>query len=84
MILMCDLTYSDRRIFASMTSLIRAMTQHCWLYHLQDRAMVPSGEWRSQIQQVDAGVLHHLRAEVTGGFDEERFGARVGFGNLKQ
>ncbi|KAK9832230.1 hypothetical protein WJX74_003725 [Apatococcus lobatus] len=49
----------------------------------KDRAMVPSGEWRSQIQQVDAGILHHLRTEVAGGFDEERFGARVGFGNLK-
>ncbi len=51
---------------------------------VQDRAMVPSEEWRRQIQQVDAGVLHHLRTEVAGGFDEERFGARIGFGNLKQ
>ena len=46
--------------------------------------MVASGEWRGQIQQVDAGVLHHLRTEVVGGFDEERFGTRIGFGNLKQ
>jgi hypothetical protein len=33
---------------------------------------------------VDASVFHHLRDTVKGGFDEERFGSRIGFANLKR
>ncbi len=50
---------------------------------LQDRNLTSSKEWRSHIQQVDAAVLTHLRTEIQGGFDEEQFGSRIGFGNLK-
>ena len=53
------------------------------LLDLQDRNLTSSREWRSHIQQVDAAVLSHLRTEVQGGFDEEQFGSRIGFGNLK-
>ena len=43
-----------------------------------------SAEWRRAIQEVDAAVKSHLREKVTGGFDEERFGPRIGFGNLRR
>jgi len=50
---------------------------------LQDRSLTASSEWRQAIQQVDSAVLSHLRSEVAGGFDEEQFGNRIGFANLK-
>ena len=53
---------------------------HCLL---QDRSLTASSEWRQAIQQVDSAVLNHLRTEVAGGFDEEQFGNRIGFANLK-
>jgi hypothetical protein len=43
-----------------------------------------SADWRRAIQEVDSGVKQHLREGVAGGFDEERFGTRVGFGNLRR
>ena len=49
----------------------------------QDRSLTASSEWRHAIQQVDSAVLGHLRNEVAGGFDEEQFGNRIGFSNLK-
>jgi hypothetical protein len=51
---------------------------------MQDRAVARSSEWRAQIQAVDAATLAHLRQQVAGGFDEERFGACIGFSNLKR
>uniref|UniRef100_A0A061RLP0 Dynamin-related gtpase n=1 Tax=Tetraselmis sp. GSL018 TaxID=582737 RepID=A0A061RLP0_9CHLO len=42
-----------------------------------------SAEFRQQIQEVDAKVLKHLRESITGGFDEDKFGHRIGFGNLR-
>ena len=52
--------------------------------HAQDRAVAKSSEWRTEIQAVDRETLQHLRQNIVGGFDEERFGACVGFGNLKR
>lgn len=49
----------------------------------KDRSLTASSEWRHAIQQVDSAVLGHLRNEVAGGFDEEQFGNRIGFSNLK-
>ena len=46
--------------------------------------MAKSSEWRTEIQAVDRETLQHLRQNIVGGFDEERFGACVGFGNLKR
>ena len=43
-----------------------------------------SADWRRAIQEVEAGVKQHLRDGVAGGFDEERFATRVGFGNLRR
>ena len=43
-----------------------------------------TAEFRRQLGEVDAGVLAALREGVKGGFDEARFGARVGFANLKR
>jgi hypothetical protein len=43
-----------------------------------------SADWRRAIQEVDAGVKRHLRESIAGGFDEERFGTRIGFGNLRR
>ena len=51
---------------------------------MQERALCSSSDWRSQIQAVDADVLTHLQHNVAGGFDQERFGASIGFGNLKR
>ena len=55
-------------------------TRHTLL--IQDRAVSRSSEWREQIQVVDRATLQHLREHIAGGFDEERFGACIGFGNL--
>lgn len=33
---------------------------------------------------VDVGVLEHMRTNIKGGFDEEKHGSRIGFGNLKR
>lgn len=54
-----------------------------WVHLSQDRSLTASSEWRHAIQQVDSAVLGHLRNEVAGGFDEEQFGTRIGFSNLK-
>lgn len=35
-------------------------------------------------QEVDSSVKKHLRESIAGGFDEERFGTRIGFGNLRR
>lgn len=51
---------------------------------VQERSVVSSAEWRSQMGAVDASVLGHLRSNIRGGFDEERHGPRVGFGNLNR
>ena len=34
--------------------------------------------------QVDNKVLNYLRKDISGGFDEEQYGERVGFGNLRK
>ena len=54
------------------------------LCSLQERALSSSSEWRSQIQSVDREVLSHLQHNIAGGFDQERFGPSIGFGNLKR
>ena len=43
-----------------------------------------SREWRRLIQEVDAQVYKTLQQGIKGGFDEGKFGNRVGFGNLKR
>ena len=43
-----------------------------------------SAEWRRSLSEVDASVFKHLREQIKGGFDEERFSSRVGFLNLKR
>ena len=50
----------------------------------QERAISSSAAWRASIADVDGAMLRCLREQVAGGFDEERFGARIGFGNLKR
>lgn len=50
---------------------------------MQDRSQSSSAEWRQAIQAVDSGIKTHLRTSIQGGYDEERFGDRIGFGNLK-
>lgn len=36
------------------------------------------------LQEVDGSIKSHLREGISGGFDEERFGQRIGFGNLRR
>ncbi len=55
-----------------------------WGACVQERTIIKSSEWREQIQAVDRDCLQHLRKEIAGGFDEERFGSCIGFGNLKR
>eukprot|EP00884_Botryococcus_braunii_P011386 jgi/Botrbrau1/20248/Bobra.31_1s0037.1 len=50
----------------------------------KERTLTSSNEWRRLIQEIDVSVLSHLRNSITGGFDEERFGSRIGFGSLKR
>lgn len=54
------------------------------LVTLQERNIQTSAEWRQQMSQVDVSILQHMRDNIKGGFDEERHGPRVGFGNLKR
>mmetsp|Transcript_4509 Transcript_4509/g.12314 ORF Transcript_4509/g.12314 Transcript_4509/m.12314 type:complete len:775 (-) Transcript_4509:922-3246(-) len=50
----------------------------------KDRSIQSSAEWRRQMSEVDASIFHHLKDNVKGGYDEERFGSRIGFNNLKR
>ena len=36
------------------------------------------------MQELDVSVVKQLREGIKGGFDEERFGTRIGFANLKK
>lgn len=36
------------------------------------------------MSHVDVSILQHMRDNIKGGFDEERHGPRIGFGNLKR
>eukprot|EP00775_Hariotina_reticulata_P011152 gene11152-11304_t len=50
----------------------------------KERNIQTSAEWRQQMCEVDVGILEHMRSSIKGGFDEERHGSRIGFGNLKR
>ncbi|GBF90887.1 hypothetical protein Rsub_03742 [Raphidocelis subcapitata] len=50
----------------------------------KDRQLQSSAEWRKQMADVDRSVFSQLREGIKGGFDEDRFGSRIGFGNLKR
>lgn len=49
----------------------------------KDKSQTNSAEWRKAIQVVDANIKKHLRDDIDGGFDQERFAKRIGFSNLK-
>ena len=51
---------------------------------IKERNTQTSAEWRRQMQEVDVSVVKQLREGIKGGFDEERFGTRIGFANLKK
>lgn len=51
---------------------------------MQDRVIQSSADWRKSMSEVDALVFKHLRDNIKGGFDEERFASRIGFSNLKK
>ncbi|KAK8938420.1 Dynamin-related protein 5A [Platanthera zijinensis] len=50
----------------------------------KDRGMVTNEDFRRQISQVDVDILHHLRENVKGGFNEEKFEPFIGFGCLRK
>ena len=50
---------------------------------VQERTIKQSKDWRRQIQEVDKEIYHSLQHGIKGGFDEAKFGSRIGFGNLK-
>ncbi|KAM3302315.1 dynamin-related protein 5A [Capsicum chacoense] len=49
----------------------------------KDRGTISNDEFRRQISQVDAEMLHYLRDSVKGGFDEEKYRSNIGFGCLR-
>lgn len=56
----------------------------CAPWSPQDRQLQSSAEWRKQMAEVDRSVFTQLRENIKGGFDENQFGSRIGFGNLKR
>lgn len=55
---------------------------HC--VYMQERNIQTSAEWRQQMLSVDVSIVQSMRDDIKGGFDEERYGPRIGFGNLKR
>ncbi|KAL1556491.1 Dynamin-related protein 5A [Salvia divinorum] len=49
----------------------------------KDKSIVSNDEFRRKISQVDTEVIHHLRDAVKGGFDEDKYRSRIGFGCLR-
>ncbi|KAF5787252.1 putative dynamin GTPase [Helianthus annuus] len=49
----------------------------------KERTAVSNDEFRRQISQVDSDVIRHLKENVKGGYDEERYKSRIGFGCLR-
>jgi hypothetical protein len=49
----------------------------------KERTVCTNEDFRRQIAVVDTEILRQLREKVSGGFDEEKFGNHVGFGNLR-
>ncbi|XP_071689091.1 dynamin-related protein 5A-like [Rutidosis leptorrhynchoides] len=49
----------------------------------KERTTVSNDEFRTQISQVDTDVIHHLRENVKGGYDEEKYKSHIGFGRLR-
>eukprot|EP00877_Chromochloris_zofingiensis_P001237 jgi/Chrzof1/11113/Cz05g24080.t1 len=70
--------------YLSATGYLPASVKPFFVALPKDRAAQSSAEWRQQMQAVDSSVFQHLREGIKGGFDEERYAARVGFGNLKR
>ncbi|MQM06872.1 hypothetical protein Taro_039703 [Colocasia esculenta] len=50
----------------------------------KDRGTITNEEFRRQISLVDLDVMRHLRDNIKGGFDEEKFGPFVGFNHLRE
>ena len=50
----------------------------------KDRGTITNEEFRRQISMVDKDILRQLRDNIKGGFDEEKFGAFIGFTHLKE
>ncbi|KAJ7561344.1 hypothetical protein O6H91_03G024700 [Diphasiastrum complanatum] len=50
----------------------------------KDKVFATNEDFRSQIANVDMEVMHHLRENVVGGFNEEKYSAHVGFRNLRR
>ncbi|KAK9049083.1 hypothetical protein SSX86_031950 [Deinandra increscens subsp. villosa] len=49
----------------------------------KERTSVSNDEFRRQISQVDSDVIRHLKENVKGGYDEEKYKSHIGFGCLR-
>ncbi|KAI7747215.1 hypothetical protein M8C21_001493, partial [Ambrosia artemisiifolia] len=49
----------------------------------KERTAVSNDEFRRQISQVDSDVVRHLKENVKGGYDEEKYKSHIGFGCLR-
>lgn len=70
--------------YLSATGYLPATARPFFVTLPKDRTIQTSSEWRRQMQEVDYQILKFLRENIKGGFDEERFGNRIGFTNLKR
>ena len=50
----------------------------------KERNITSNSDFRRQIAAVDADIMQQLTQGVAGGFDEDRFGPQIGFGNLRR
>jgi hypothetical protein len=73
-----------KRLHAGLQALVVRCLRLRALFALQERNIQASASWRQQMGEVDMSILQHMRDSIKGGFDEERHGPRIGFGNLKR
>lgn len=70
--------------FLSATGYLPSKVKPFFIALPADRTPCSAEAWRKQIHEVDAATLDHLQNKITGGFDEQAFGSRVGFANLRR
>lgn len=70
--------------YLSATGYLPANVKPFFIALPKERNIQTSAEWRQQMGLVDVSILQHMRDDIKGGFDEERHGPRIGFGNLKR
>ncbi|KAI3803474.1 hypothetical protein L1987_31626 [Smallanthus sonchifolius] len=71
----------DRYLSAS--GYLGEYTQPFFVALPKERTAISNDEFRRQISQVDSDVIRHLKENVKGGYDEEKYKSHIGFGRLR-